>query len=102
MNAHKNDLSGRSTRALLDRRRRLAARLGDVEQVLTGSLTEQTRRCGRSDCRCAAGQPHGPYAYFAPKPAGPGRARYVPASLVAAGRGPPDLGVSGRWGVVRE
>lgn len=36
--------------ALLDRRRRLAARLGDVEQVLTGSLTEQTRRCGRSDC----------------------------------------------------
>ena len=36
-----------STRALLDRRRRLAARLGDVEQVLTGSLTEQTRRCGR-------------------------------------------------------
>src|SRR5258707_3257072 len=84
MNAHKNDLSGRSTRALLDRRRRLAARLGDVEQVLTGSLTEQTRRCGRSDCRCAAGQPHGPYAYFAPKPAGRGRARYVPASLVAA------------------
>lgn len=86
MNAHKNDLSGRSTRALLDRRRRLAARLGDVEQVLTGSLTEQTRRCGRSDCRCAAGEPHGPYAYFAPKPAGRGRARYVPASLVAAVR----------------
>src|SRR5258705_1763039 len=84
MNAHKNDLSGRSTRALLDRRRRLAARLGDVEQVLTGSLTEQTRRCGRSDCRCAAGEPHGPYAYFPPKPAGRGRARYVPASLVAA------------------
>lgn len=52
--------------ALLDRRRRLAARLGDVEQVLTGSLTEQTRRCGRSDCHCAAGEPHGPYAYFAP------------------------------------
>ena len=31
-----------------------------------GSLTEQTRRCGRADCRCAAGEPHGPYAYFTP------------------------------------
>jgi hypothetical protein len=51
MTTHKDDLSGRSTRALLDRRRRLAARLGDVEQVLIGSLTEQARRCGRSDCR---------------------------------------------------
>ena len=86
MNAHKSDLSGRSTRALLKRRRRLAARLGDVEGVLIGSLTEQTRRCGRSDCRCGAGQPHGPYAYFTPKPAGRGRSRYVPAGLVAAVR----------------
>jgi hypothetical protein len=71
---------------LLDRRRRLAARLGDVEHVLTGSLTDQTRRCGRSDCRCAVGEPHGPYAYFAAKPAGRGRARYVPAGLVAVVR----------------
>src|ERR1700746_3559201 len=46
MNAHKNELSDRSTRALLDRRRRLAARLGDVEQGLSGSLTEQDRRRG--------------------------------------------------------
>ena len=51
-----------------------------------GSLTEQTRRCGRADCRCAGGEPHGPYAYFTPKPAGRGRARYVPAGLVAAVR----------------
>ena len=86
MNAHKNNLATSSTRALLERRRRLAARLGDVEQVLAGSLVEQTRRCGKTDCRCAAGDPHGPYAYFAPKPSGRGRAKYVPASLVAAVR----------------
>lgn len=86
MNNHKNDLSKVSTRALLARRRRLAARLGDVEQVLSGSLVEQTRRCGKPGCRCAEGDPHGPYAYFAPKPAGRGRSRYVPASLVAAVR----------------
>src|SRR6266849_1639916 len=31
--------------------------------------------------RCADGEPHGPYAYFTPRPAGRGRARYVPAAL---------------------
>lgn len=86
MNAHKTDLSTLSTKTLLTRRARLAARLPDVEGVLVGSLTEQTRRCGRAECRCAAGEPHGPYAYFTPKPAGRGRARYVPAGLVAAVR----------------
>ena len=86
MDMHKNDLSSASTRALLARRRRLASGLPDVEQVLVGSLSEQTRRCGRSGCRCAAGSPHGPYVYFTPKPAGRGRARYVPDGLVAAVR----------------
>lgn len=86
MNNHKKDLSALSTRALLTRRRRLAARVGDVEQVLAGSLVEQTRRCGKPGCRCGQGDPHGPYAYFAPKPAGRGRAKYVPSPLVAAVR----------------
>ena len=81
MNAHKNDLHGLSTPQLLARRRAAAARLGDVEQVLAGTLTEQARRCGRPGCRCAGGEPHGPYAYFIPRPAGRGRARYVPAAL---------------------
>ena len=47
MNAHKNDLRELSTRQLLARRRAAAGRLGDVEQVLAGTLTEQARRCGR-------------------------------------------------------
>ena len=81
MNAHKNDLQELSTPQLLARRRAAAGRLGDVEQVLAGTLTEQARRCGRPGCRCAGGEPHGPYAYFTPRPAGRGRARYVPAAL---------------------
>jgi hypothetical protein len=40
MKVDKNDLSKLSTRALLTRRRRLAARLGDVEALLAGSLVE--------------------------------------------------------------
>ena len=81
MNAHKNDLQALSARQLLARRRAAAARLGDVEQVLAGTLTEQARRCGRPGCRCERGQPHGPYTYFTPRPAGRGRARYVPSAL---------------------
>src|ERR1700677_5090675 len=86
MNTHKNDLQGLSVRQLLSRRRAAAARLGDVEQVLAGRRTEQPRRCGRPGCRCADGEPHGPYAYFTPRPAGRGRARYVPAALADAVR----------------
>jgi len=82
MNAHKKDLSRVSTRTLLDRRRRLVTRLGDAETLLAGSLVEQTRRCGKAGCRCADGEPHGPYVYFAPKTAGRGRLRYVPAALL--------------------
>ena len=82
MNTHKKDLSRVSTRTLLDRRRRLVTRLGEAETLLAGSLVEQTRRCGKAGCRCAEGEPHGPYVYFAPKTAGRGRLRYVPAALV--------------------
>ena len=55
MNTHKNDLGSLTVRQLLGRRRAAAARLGDVEQVLAGTLTEQARRCGRPGCRCEHG-----------------------------------------------
>ena len=86
MNTHKNDLRDLTVERLLARRRAAAARLGDVEQVLSGTLAEQSRRCGRPGCRCADGEPHGPYAYFTPRPGGRGRARYVPAALADAVR----------------
>ena len=81
MKVYKNDLHGLSTRQLLSRRRAAASRLGDVEEVLAGTLAEQARRCGRPGCRCAGGEPHGPYLYFSPRQAGRGRLRYVPAPL---------------------
>lgn len=86
MNTHKSDLARMSAEQLRARRRALAAGLGDVEHVLAGSLAEQSRRCGRPGCRCADGEPHGPYAYFTPRPGGHGRARYVPAVLADAVR----------------
>ena len=86
MDAHKNDLAGMRTDQLLARRRELARQLGDVEHVLAGSLAGQSRRCGKAGCRCADGEPHGPYAYFTARPQGRGRARYVPAGAVAVVR----------------
>lgn len=87
MNKYKKDLGSLSTRALLARRRALAGRLGEVEQLLAGALVEQTRRCGKAGCRCADGEPHGPYAYFAPRTQARGRLGYVPAALVEVVRG---------------
>ena len=82
MKEHKNDPGAMSTRRLLARRRALAERLGSVEEVLAGTLAEQTRRCGKAACRCADGEPHGPYTYFTARSQGRGRARYVPAGAV--------------------
>src|SRR5258708_4427010 len=79
-NKNETGLEGTPTRRLLPRRRALAARLGGAEQVLSGSLTEQTRRCGKAGCRCAGGEPHGPYAFFAPKTPARGGLGLVPAS----------------------
>ena len=60
-NPDKAGLAGMTTRRLLSQRRALAARFGGAEQVLSGSLTEQTRRCGKAGCReCAGGEPHSP------------------------------------------
>ncbi len=88
METHKNTagLADLPTRQLLSRRRALAARIADADQVLAGTLTEQARRCGKAGCRCAGGERHGPYAYFAPRTAGRGRLRYVPASLAGVVR----------------
>ena len=60
----------------------MASRLGDVEHVLFGSLVEQMRRCGKVGCRCAAGDPHGPYAFFTQRRGRRGM-RYVPAAMLA-------------------
>ena len=81
-----------SVRQLLARRRALAARLGDVQEVLSGSLAEQTRRCGKAGCRCASGQGHGPYSYFTPRAGGRSRPGYVPSGLVEVVRRYPQRG----------
>ena len=73
------------TRRLLSRRRAWPARSAGAEQVLSGSLTEQTRRCGKAGCRCAAASRTArmPSSPRRPRPRGP---RYVPAPLAGVVR----------------
>lgn len=80
---HKSDIIKLSTEDLLVRRRELVDHLGDVEQVLLGSVVEQTRRCGKAACKCGgrAAQPHGPYTYLTTR-RGRRAMRYVPSMLV--------------------
>lgn len=90
MNAYKtgDDLSGLTSRQLKARRRRAVSRLPNLQDYLAGSLAEQSRRCGKAGCRCAAGDLHGPYVYLSV-----GRARgrrgmvYVPEALAGLVRG---------------
>lgn len=76
------DLGGRSTRALKQRRRMLMGRLPEASEVLRGALASQGRRCGKATCRCAAGELHGPYTYLSVAGrSGRSRTVYVPAEL---------------------
>jgi hypothetical protein len=68
-------------------RRRRARSLPDVEGLISGSVVEQGRRCGKEGCRCATGELHGPYTYVVLGRVG-GRTRtvYVPAAAAEAVR----------------
>src|SRR6476661_3409712 len=59
-------LSGRTTPRIGqgDARRRGEMKSSDLfpkTPALSGSLHRERRRCGKANCRCAAGEPHGPY-----------------------------------------
>lgn len=49
--------------------------------MLLGSVVEQARRCGKTGCRCAVGQSHGPYTYLTTRGSRRGM-RYVPSEFI--------------------
>lgn len=72
-----------TVRQLRARRARLVRQVPDLQATLYGSLQRQTRRCGEPGCRCASGEPHGPYLYLAVRVGGRTRMLYVPAAAAA-------------------
>jgi hypothetical protein len=71
-----------ATAELRSRRTALVAALPQAGGLLPGTLVEQHRNCGKERCRCAHGEPHGPYVYLQVA----GRLVYVPAGLAEAVR----------------
>lgn len=47
-----------STKSARERRRKLAAGLPPLEDVLRGSVVRRVLRCGKPGCRCADGEGH--------------------------------------------
>ena len=62
-------------------RARLAGRLGRGGEIMKGSLVMRSTRCGRSGCKCAQGEKHGPYLYVSVFREGRTRSVYVPQHL---------------------
>jgi hypothetical protein len=78
------ELGELSVRALLARRRRLAAGLSEPERTLRGVLLREGRRCSSAGCRCRQGELHGPYTYLAVYADRRSRTIYVPRAVQAA------------------
>ena len=49
----------------------------DATEGLPGCVIAQYRRCGRRNCRCMVGPPHGPYFFHYWREGGKARKRYV-------------------------
>jgi len=49
-----------------------------LPKTLPGAVCVQWRRCGKRNCRCADGRPHGPYHYRFWREQGRLRKQYVP------------------------
>ena len=58
--------------ALVERRKRTAAGVPNLAEVLRGTLRERYVRCGKARCHCRKGRGHGPFLYLSVT-LGPGR-----------------------------
>ena len=62
--AERENLSKVSTLALRNRREGLTKLLPPLREILRGSLMERYLTCGKSGCKCARGERHGPVWYL--------------------------------------
>jgi hypothetical protein len=70
-----------STSSLKKKRAALLRNLPDLQKLIRGSLIERYKRCGKSGCKCATGQGHGPKHYLSThQPGGTPLMEYVPQS----------------------
>jgi hypothetical protein len=80
---------------LIERRRRLLAKLPPLDEVLRGSLVERSVRCGKASCRCASGELHTAISLSVTHRGGRTEQISVPRDLVATVRN--GIAVYQRW-----
>jgi hypothetical protein len=68
---------------LIERRRRLLAKLPPLDEVLRGSLVERSVRCGTASCHCARGARHAAVSLSVTHRGGRTEQISVPRDLVA-------------------
>mgnify|MGYP001584422516 CR=1 FL=1 len=85
---------------LVERRRRLLAKLPPLDEVLRGSLVERAVRCGKASCRCADGERHDVIYLSVTHRGGRTEQISVPPELVDAVRN--GIAVYRRWWEVLE
>jgi hypothetical protein len=73
-------------KGLMERRRRLLAKLPPLDEVLRGSLVERSVRCGKTSCRCASGELHAAVYLSVTHRGGRTEQVSVPRNLVASVR----------------
>jgi len=49
---------------LLEERKKAVERLGEVSEVLRGTLLERMTQCNKPGCKCMRGEKHGPAYYL--------------------------------------
>lgn len=57
-------MSSKDQSRLLEERRRALGRLGEMDEVLRGSLLERMTQCSKPGCKCMRGEKHGPAYYL--------------------------------------
>ena len=63
--------------SLREERKRLEDSLFRPKKMIRASLSFIPGYCGKEDCRCKRGQPHGPYPYLSERYQGRTRVTYV-------------------------
>jgi uncharacterized protein DUF6788 len=85
---------------LIERRRRLLARLPPLDEVLRGSLMERSVRCGKTGCRCASGERHAAVYLSVTHRGGRTEQVSVPRELIASVRN--GIAVYQKWWEILE
>ncbi len=68
--------TSRRQKTLIDRKAKVAKKLPKPTETVRGTLVERYQECGKPNCRCHKGSPHGPYFYLVTTLA-PGKTRTI-------------------------